>query len=217
MIDRHKMAKHFDVRITDDALSSRRNNAGIAAEARLDGLYVIRTSVPAAAMTTEQAVGAYKALARVERAFRSLKTVDLEIRPVYHWLAPRVRAHVFLCMLAYYVEFHMCRRLAPLLFDEHDHAAAEASGCRSWRRPNAHRRRGARQPPGGPKTTGAAQLPQPAARPHHPHAEQDHCAGQSELHLQPAHEANAAAGPGLRAARSEPLIVASRDPTSQLL
>lgn len=126
VIDRHKMAKHFDVRITADALSWRRNDANIAAEARLDGLYVIRTSVPAAAMTAEQAVGAYKALARVERAFRSLKTVDLEIRPVYHWLAPRVRAHVFLCMLAYYVEFHMRQRLAPLLFDEHDHAAAEA-------------------------------------------------------------------------------------------
>ncbi|MGE5768996.1 MAG: IS1634 family transposase [Betaproteobacteria bacterium] len=126
VIDRHKMAKHFDVRIADDALSSRRNDAGIAAEARLDGLYVIRTSVQAAAMTAEQAVGAYKGLARVERAFRSLKTVDLEIRPVYHWLVPRVRAHVFLCMLAYYVEFHMRQRLAPLLFDEHDHAAAEA-------------------------------------------------------------------------------------------
>jgi hypothetical protein len=126
VIDRHKMAKHFDVRIADDAFSWRRNDASIAAEARLDGLYVIRTSVPAAAMSAEQAVGAYKALARVERAFRSLKTVDLEIRPVYHWLSTRVRAHVFLCMLAYHVEFHMRQRLAPLLFDEHDHAAAEA-------------------------------------------------------------------------------------------
>ena len=77
-------------------------------------------------MTAEQAVGAYKSLARVERAFRSLKTVDRDIRPVYHWLAPRVRAHVLLCMLAYYVEFHMRQRLAPLLFDEHDHATAEA-------------------------------------------------------------------------------------------
>jgi hypothetical protein len=127
VIDRHKMAKHFDVRIADDAFSWRRNDANIAAEARLDGLYVIRTSVPATAMTAEQAVGAYKALAQVERAFRSLKTVDLEIRPVYHRLAARVRAHVFLCMLAYYVEFHMRQRLAPLLFDEHDRAAAEAA------------------------------------------------------------------------------------------
>jgi hypothetical protein len=127
VIDRHKMAKHFDVRIAADALSWRRNDANLAAEARLDGLYVIRTSVPAAAMTAEQAVGAYKALAQVERAFRSLKTVDLEIRPVYHRLAARVRAHVFLCMLAYYVEFHMRQRLAPLLFDEHDRAAAEAA------------------------------------------------------------------------------------------
>src|SRR4029453_4854311 len=106
------------------SLSWRRNDASIAAEARLDGLYVIRTSVPATTMTAERAVGAYKALARVERAFRSLKTVDLEIRPVYHWLSTRVRAHVFLCMLAYHVEFHMRQRLGPLLFDEHDHAAA---------------------------------------------------------------------------------------------
>jgi Transposase DDE domain len=154
VIDRHKMAKHFDVRIADDAVSWRRNDASIAAEARLDGLYVIRTSVPAAAMSAEQAVGAYKALARVERAFRSLKTVDLEIRPVYHWLVPRVRAHVFLCMLAYYVEFHMRQRLAPLLFDEHDHAVAEAERMSivapAERSPAA---REVKQPPGGPKTT----------------------------------------------------------------
>jgi hypothetical protein len=216
VIDRHKMAKHFDVRITDDALSWRRNNAGIAAEARLDGLYVIRTSVPAAAMTTEQAVGAYKALARVERAFRSLKTVDLEIRPVYTTGSPRGCMCSCACWPTMWSStcagaWRRCCSTSTTM------RRPKRSGCRSWRRPNAHRRRGARQPPGGPKTTGAAQLPQPAARPHHPHAEQDHCAGQSELHLQPAHEANAAAGPGLRAARSEPLIVASRDPTSQLL
>ena len=86
---------------------------------------MIRTNLPEAILSAEQTVGAYKSLAQVERAFRCLKTVDLEIRPVFHWTAPRVRAHVLLCMLAYYVEFHMRSRLAPLLFDDHDRAAAE--------------------------------------------------------------------------------------------
>ena len=82
------------------------------------GFYVIRTNVPAHTLSPEQAVGVYKSLSQVERAFRSYKTVDLKVRPIYHRLAPRVRAHAFLCMLAYYVEFHMRRRLAPMLFDD---------------------------------------------------------------------------------------------------
>ncbi len=125
-LDKHKMAKHYDLTITDTSFAYRRKEASIAAEARLDGLYVIRTNVPQEALTAEQAVGAYKSLAQVERAFRSLKTIDLEIRPVFHWTAQRVRAHVLLCMLAYYVEFHMRQRLAPILFDDHDRAAAKA-------------------------------------------------------------------------------------------
>jgi len=125
VLDRHKMAKHYDLTITDAGFAYRRKQDAIAAEARLDGIYVVRTNVPAPALSAEQAVGAYKSLAQVERAFRCLKTVDLEIRPVFHWTAPRVRAHVLLCMLAYYVEFHMRGRLAPLLFDDHDRAAAE--------------------------------------------------------------------------------------------
>ncbi len=76
-------------------------------------------------MSAEQLVASYKSLARVERAFRSLKSVDLQIRPVHHWLAPRVRAHLFLCMLAYHVEWHMRQRLAPILYADHDKAAAE--------------------------------------------------------------------------------------------
>ena len=125
VLDKHKMAKHYELTITDTRLAWRRKDDAIAAEARLDGIYVIRTNLPAAVLTAEQTVGAYKSLARVERAFRSLKTVDLEIRPVFHWTAPRVRAHVLLCMLAYYVEFHMRQALAPILFDDHDRAAAE--------------------------------------------------------------------------------------------
>jgi len=126
VLDRHKMGKHYDLTITDDSFAYLRREAAIAAEARLDGIYVIRTNVPSSALTAEQAVGAYKSLARVERAFRSLKTVDLEIRPVFHWTAPRVKAHVLLCMLAFYVEFHMRSRLAPILFDDHDRDAAAA-------------------------------------------------------------------------------------------
>jgi Transposase DDE domain len=125
VLDKRKMAKHYELAITDTSFTWRRKDAAIAAEARLDGIYVIRTNLPAAALAAEQTVGAYKSLARVERAFRSLKTVDLEIRPVFHWTAPRVRAHVLLCMLAYYVEFHMRQALAPILFDDHDRAAAE--------------------------------------------------------------------------------------------
>jgi hypothetical protein len=126
VLDRHKMAKHFEITITENSFSYRRKTDSIAAEARLDGIYVVRTNVPAETLSAEQAVGAYKSLGQVERAFRSLKTVDLEIRPVFHWAADRVRAHVFLCMLAYYVEAHMRQRLAPILFDDHDPAGADA-------------------------------------------------------------------------------------------
>lgn len=126
VLNKHKMAKHFDLTITDTGLAWRRKEDAIAAEARLDGIYVIRTNLPKEIITAERTVGVYKSLSQVERAFRCLKTVDLEIRPIYHWTAPHVRAHVFLCMLAYYLEFHMRSRLAPILFDDHDRAAAAA-------------------------------------------------------------------------------------------
>jgi transposase len=125
-INKRKVGKHFILTIEDDRFAYRRDEAKIAAEAALDGLYVIRTSVEADAMTAEETVATYKSLSTVERAFRSLKTVDLKVRPIYHRLADRVKAHVFLCMLAYYVEWHMRRELAPLLFDDEDHAQAEA-------------------------------------------------------------------------------------------
>jgi transposase len=115
VIDKHRMAKHFVLDIRDGHVSFHRDEANIAAEATLDGIYVIRTSVPKDRFSAEAAVGAYKSLAQVERAFR----------PIHHWLADRVRAHVFLCMLAYYVEFHMRRALAPMLFAEHAPEARE--------------------------------------------------------------------------------------------
>jgi hypothetical protein len=126
VIDHRRVGKHFDLTITDDSLSFMRIHAAIAEEAALDGFYVLRTNVPAEALNAADTVRAYKSLARVERAFRCLKTVDLEIRPIFHWVAPRVRAHVLLCMLAYYLEWHMRQALAPMLFDDHHRAAGEA-------------------------------------------------------------------------------------------
>jgi hypothetical protein len=127
VIDKYKMAKHFDLNITDDRFTFARNTAKIDAEAALDGVYVVRTTVAEAALDQTATVTAYKQLSTAERAFRSLKTVDLEVRPIYHRRADRVRAHVFLCMLAYYVEWHMRQKLKPILFDDHDKAAADAA------------------------------------------------------------------------------------------
>jgi hypothetical protein len=126
VLGKRKMAKHFTLTITDDTVGFTRNNAAIAAEAALDGIYVVRTNLPAAQSDAAATVRAYKSLAGVEHAFRSMKTVDLELRPVFHWTAPRVRAHVLLCMLAYYLEWHMRQRLAPILFDEHDPVGRDA-------------------------------------------------------------------------------------------
>lgn len=120
-----KVGKHFVLDIREDSLSYRRDEEKIAAEAALDGFYCVRTSVPAEALTSESAVRAYKSLARVERAFRCFKTIDLNVRPIHHRLDDRIRAHVFLCMLAYYVEWHMRQKLAPILFDDHDKQEAE--------------------------------------------------------------------------------------------
>ncbi|MGH8276032.1 MAG: IS1634 family transposase [Steroidobacteraceae bacterium] len=124
VLNKHKMAKHFDVVIGNTTLAWSRKQDTIAAEAALDGFYVIRTSLPAEVCATDQLVLAYKGLSQVERAFRSLKTTDLEIRPIHHRRARRVRGHVLLCMLAYYVTWHMQQALAPMLFTDHDRQAA---------------------------------------------------------------------------------------------
>jgi Transposase DDE domain len=126
VLGKHKMAKHFDLTIADDRLAFARKRDEIAQEAALDGLYAVRTSLPEETLGDEAAVKTYKSLSMVEPAFRCLKTVDLHVRPIHHWLGDRVRAHVFLCMLAYYVEWHMRARLAPMLYDDDDKQAAEA-------------------------------------------------------------------------------------------
>jgi len=107
VVGKYKVAKHFTLTISDTDFSFARKQDAIDAEARLDGIYVVRTSLSAKALDDSASVRAYKSLAQIERAIRSIKTVDLQVRPVFHWTAPRVRAHVCLCMLAYYVEWHM--------------------------------------------------------------------------------------------------------------
>jgi transposase len=125
VLNRFKMGKHFQLQIEDDSFAYQRKQANIEREESLDGIYVIRTNVSAETLSSEQAVRTYKSLSGVERAFRSLKTVDLHVRPIHHREPDRVRAHILLCMLAYYVEWHMRQDLAPLLFDDDDKAAAQ--------------------------------------------------------------------------------------------
>ena len=118
--NRFKVAKHFETGIEQGRLHYARRTAAIAREAQLDGFYVLRTSEPAERLPATDVVRSYKNLTKVERAFRCMKTVDLRIRPIYHRTEPRVRAHLFLCVLAYYVEWHLRQALAPLLFDDED-------------------------------------------------------------------------------------------------
>jgi transposase len=127
VLGRYKMGKHFQLFIEEDGFRCERKQDSIDREAALDGIYVIRTSVPEDKLSSDKVVGHYKRLSSVERAFRSMKSVDLKIRPIYHRLADRVRAHVFLCMLSYYVEWHMRQALAPILFEDDDPKAAEAA------------------------------------------------------------------------------------------
>lgn len=153
VLGRFKVAKHFRLTLTDTAFAYERDAARLAEEAALDGLYVIRTSVPAERLGPEATVRAYKGLSRVERAFRSYKTVDLKVRPIHHRLADRVRAHVFLCLLAYYVEWHMRQALAPLLFDDEEPAAGEALRASvvrpAQRSPRAHQKAATQRTEGG--------------------------------------------------------------------
>jgi hypothetical protein len=123
VLNKYKVGKHFSLDISEKRFAFRLLEEQIAAEAALDGIYVIRTSVPKKKMSAADAVRNYKALANVERAFRSLKTVDLKVRPIHHHLENRVRAHIFLCMLAYYVEWHLLEAWRPLLFADEDQAA----------------------------------------------------------------------------------------------
>jgi Transposase DDE domain len=125
VVNKYKVAKHLRLEIHDARFTFQLDEARVAAEAALDGIYVIRTSLPAARLDTADAVRHYKRLSDVERAFRSLKTIDLKVRPIRHRLEARVRAHIFLCMLAYYVEWHMREAWRPLLFADEDQAVKQ--------------------------------------------------------------------------------------------
>jgi len=120
VINKYKVGKHFALTIEENGFTFKRLESQIAAEAGLDGLYIIRTSVPKKQMSSDEAVRSYKALAEVERAFRSMKTLDLHIRPIHHHLEGRVRAHIFLCMLSYYLEWHMREAWRELMFADED-------------------------------------------------------------------------------------------------
>jgi hypothetical protein len=121
------MEKHFELTITESQCDFQRNEEKINTEKLLDGLYVVQTSVPKKTMNAERVVETYKSLSHVERAFRCLKTADLQLRPIYDHKDDRIRAHVFVCMLSYYVEWHMRERLREVLFDDCDRASAAAA------------------------------------------------------------------------------------------
>jgi len=123
VVNQYKVGKHFELDIGDATFTFERKRDSIAAEAALDGIYIVRTSVRAAQMDGPDCVRNYKALANVERAFRSLKTIDLKVRPIHHRTADRVRSHILLCMLAYYVEWHMREAWRELMFADPDQQA----------------------------------------------------------------------------------------------
>ena len=123
VVDKYKMAKHLVLDIRDDGFDFHLDDDKVAAEAALDGIYVIRTSVPAQRLAADDVVRSYKMLSQVERAFRSLKTIDLQVRPIRHRLEDRVKAHIFLCMLAHYVAWHMMEAWRALLFSDEDQPA----------------------------------------------------------------------------------------------
>jgi Transposase DDE domain len=123
VVNKYKVAKHFALTITDTSFRFSVRQKQVETEALLDGIYLIRTNVPATEMSASEAVRNYKALSQVERAFRCFKTVDLQVRPIHHRKADRVRSHIFLCMLSYYVEWHMREAWRPLLFADENQAA----------------------------------------------------------------------------------------------
>jgi hypothetical protein len=152
VVDKYKVAKHFDLAIEDAKFLFQVNHERVAEEAELDGLYVIRTSLPAEKLTGEDAVRSYKLLSQVEQAFRSLKSLDLLVGPVFHRLEERVRAHVFLCMLAYYVEWHMKEAWRELLWRDEEADArwsrdpvAPATGVGAWSEEGAAEASGGRE------------------------------------------------------------------------
>ena len=164
VVNQYKVAKHFELTIGEASFSFQRKRDSIAAEAALDGIYIIRTSVATAQMDAADCVRNYKALANVERAFRSLKTVDLKVRPIHHRTADRVRAHIFLCMLAYYVDWHLREAWRELMFADTDQQA------KATRDPVAPAMRSAPRWTRSPATPSTTALPRTVCRPCSPNS-----------------------------------------------
>ena len=195
--NRRKVEKHFDIAVHDAGMDWTRNRHRIEAEARLDGVYVIRTSLDSASLGPEAAVEAYKGLARVERAFLTMKASRLRIRPVHVWSEDHVRAHVFLCMLACHVEWHMRRRLAPILFEDDDREGARARRNSPVEPAKVSER--AKAKAADKRTPGRAAGPQPhdaSRRPGHADAERGDGPGRTRPRLSGVRAADRAAGPG---------------------
>ena len=166
VISKYKTGKHFDVVITDTSLTVTRSQAQIDEEAALDGFYVLRTPVPASQLDAPGVVTAYKNLKYVERDFRHLKADDLDLRPIYHHLEERVKAHVLICMLACYLVWHLRRAWAPLTFTDEDPPEPSDPVAPAQRSP---RRPGQVLPPARRNRPPLPQLPRPPGPPRHPH------------------------------------------------
>ena len=157
VINKYKTGKHFSVTITDTSLAVTRRQDQIDAEAALDGFYVLRTPVPASELDAPAVVTAYKNLKYVERDFRHIKADDLDLRPVFHRLEERVRAHVLICMLACYLTWHLRRAWAPLTFTDENPPRPDNPVAPARRSPHAQAKASASTtPPGGPTAASAA-------------------------------------------------------------
>ena len=189
VISKHKTAKHFDLAITDHSLAVARRQDQIDAEAALDGIYVIRTPVPVGELDGPAVVTAYKNLKYVERDFRSIKADDLDLRPVFHGLEDRVRAHVLICMLACYLTWHLRKAWAPLTFTDQDPPAPANPVAPARRSSRAQAKASGQRDPAAP----LPQLPRPARAPGHPdpqpgpvHRHPRHHPGPRRTHQHPA-------------------------------
>ena len=184
VIDRYKVAKHFKTRITDDSFTFARLQDQIEAEEQLDGIYIIRSNVEPERLDADHTVRAYKSLSRVERAFRCLKSVDLKVRPIHHHRADRVRAHILLCMLAYYVEWHMRKELAPSSSTTMIPRPPSGSGPPWSNPPNAHPPPATRPPANVPTTTSPSTASDPCS-PNSAPSPPTPCASRNTKHLHP--------------------------------
>ena len=209
-LKRYKVKKHFDVQITDTSFTYQRKTEQIETEAALDGIYVLRTSVPDTELSTGEVVRSYKNLEQVERAFKTFKGPELEIRPIHHHLEDRVRAHVFLCMLAYYLTWHLRHAWAPLLFKDE----TPTRPARPRRQSHPLHRRAAQGPDQAHHHRRTLpQLQEPARRARDPHPQHDPPA-RHQRDLPQARPTNHPPSPRARPRRHTPHSTRSHHPST---